>query len=446
MNAAVSPTGPGPTGVASGCASEAGSPRNTALALGVLFLSGAAALAQQILWTRRLVDLLGASTDTFSKVIGAFFVGLALGSVGSALRPASPDRAWRRLVVAELAVGILGTWVLLTVPVTDSLYALPGSGPYLRLALPLILITPPAFAMGWVLPAMISAVQGQRIAVWLYAVNTLGGVLGIAGMTFIALPRWGLTGAGIVACALNGSIALALLVWRPAGRLQAEHPVSAGEGGISLAEARVLAIASGFLVLGLEVVSQHQFAQVTINSHFSSAAVLAAVLLALTAAAAWVGIARIETRSLVRLSLGMSAVACLLEPILFLSVRPGLQIIPYEWTAPRYFAAVAGLAGATLVPMFLSAGVLFPLLLRERGNPVQAAQLLAINGLGGWLGAELTPAWILPHAGLWRTVIGAGAAYWLLHLFVGRRAPISRHWLRASLAIFTLGGLQGLFF
>jgi hypothetical protein len=40
------------------------------------FLSGTASLAHQLLWTRRLVDVLGASTDTFSKVIGAFFIGL----------------------------------------------------------------------------------------------------------------------------------------------------------------------------------------------------------------------------------------------------------------------------------------------------------------------------------------------------------------------------------
>jgi spermidine synthase len=52
---------------------------------GVLaFLSGAAARAHQLLWTRRLVDVLGASTDTFSKVIGGFFFGLAFGRVAAA--------------------------------------------------------------------------------------------------------------------------------------------------------------------------------------------------------------------------------------------------------------------------------------------------------------------------------------------------------------------------
>ena len=43
-------------------------------------LSGAAGLAHQILWTRRMVDVLGANADTFAKVGGTFFVGLALGA------------------------------------------------------------------------------------------------------------------------------------------------------------------------------------------------------------------------------------------------------------------------------------------------------------------------------------------------------------------------------
>jgi len=66
------------------------------------FLSGAAGLAHQILWTRRLVDVLGASADTFSKVVGAFFVGLALGA-WFASRPAPTEtKFWKRVSWAEL--------------------------------------------------------------------------------------------------------------------------------------------------------------------------------------------------------------------------------------------------------------------------------------------------------------------------------------------------------
>ena len=76
-------------------------------ALALAAVSGAAGLAHQILWTRRLVDVLGASADTFSKVIGAFFVGLALGA-WLASRPAGPTaNFWKRVSLAELAVALL---------------------------------------------------------------------------------------------------------------------------------------------------------------------------------------------------------------------------------------------------------------------------------------------------------------------------------------------------
>ncbi len=45
----------------------------------VFFISGAVALVHQVVWTRRMVDVLGASSSTFAQVVGAFFVGLALG-------------------------------------------------------------------------------------------------------------------------------------------------------------------------------------------------------------------------------------------------------------------------------------------------------------------------------------------------------------------------------
>ncbi|MBN9691798.1 MAG: hypothetical protein J0M24_16275 [Verrucomicrobia bacterium] len=447
MSAAVSQLERAPAGLTAP-PEVASARRDQTLAFLLLFASGAAGLAHQILWTRRLVDVLGASTDTFSKVVGAFFVGLALGSGWSALRPPRPETAWRRLVGAELAVALLGVGVLLAVPLADVLRPLPILGPGLRLLLPLLLVTPPAFAMGVVLPAMLSAIHGQRTAVGLYAINTLGGVLGIAGVIFFALPRWGLVGAGLAVCSVNAAIALTVLLWRPRSRAvpataHARHTASAPAGSLGLA------FASGFLVLSLEVVSQHQFAQVTINSHFSSAVVLSAVLLALTAGAALVGTWRLSTARLLPLALGLAAFTCLLEPILFLSVRPGLQIIAYELPPPRYFAAVGILASLTLLPVFFTSGLLFPALLRDATEPRQVAQLLAVNGLGGWLGAELTPALLLPVGGLWRTMLAAGAAYWILKQVARRSQPMAQRWIQwsavaaSALVILFLGRVSG---
>src|SRR5690606_24729896 len=50
-----------------------------------LALSGAAALAAQVIWTRQLALLLGATVYTFSLVLAVFLVGLGIGSSAGSL-------------------------------------------------------------------------------------------------------------------------------------------------------------------------------------------------------------------------------------------------------------------------------------------------------------------------------------------------------------------------
>src|SRR6185436_3933217 len=52
------------------------------LALG---LSGASALAAQVIWTRQLALLLGATVYTFSLVLAVFLIGLGIGSSAGSL-------------------------------------------------------------------------------------------------------------------------------------------------------------------------------------------------------------------------------------------------------------------------------------------------------------------------------------------------------------------------
>jgi hypothetical protein len=48
------------------------------LAVMVLIGSGAAAFGDEVLWTRRMIDLLGASVESSSRVFECFFWGLSL--------------------------------------------------------------------------------------------------------------------------------------------------------------------------------------------------------------------------------------------------------------------------------------------------------------------------------------------------------------------------------
>jgi hypothetical protein len=387
----------------------------------LLFLSGAAGLGHQIIWTRRLVDVLGASAGTFSKVVGAFCIGLALGGAWSALKPAPVATAWRRVALAELVVALLGLVALSAIPIAEAVRALPISSHWIKRILPVALIMPPAAAMGLVLPAVLAAIQVSGKAVWAYSINTLGGVLGICGVVFLALPSWGLHNTGLAVCTINISLAAlaCLLPTQRRGSTHTEIFESVGAFFQARPLANLLAFTSGFLVLGLEVVAQQQFAQVTINSYFSSSTVLAIVILALGLASLVVG--RVAWGGALVAALGLAAGVWLVQPVVFLSLRPGLAIIPYELPPGPYFAEVVMLSLGTLAPGFFAAGLLFPLLLRGVDRPSDVARLLALNGLGCWLGSELTQSFVLPVFGLWRSVLAAAALYLALFFWLRLR-------------------------
>lgn len=366
-----------------------------------------------------MVDALGAGAGTFARVTGAFFLGLSLGAwFASRCRPAN---GWRAAAAAEGAVGLLAAGAL----GTASLPLLSGVPPWLasglEWGLPFALILPPAFGMGVVLPWILGGLpeNGSR-ATRLYAANTAGAVLGIVLVVAGALPLLGLRGAAVAAIACNGLVAAGL--WMFSGRGRTEVETRRATGGDVPREAAVAAFASGFLILGQEVVLQHQFAQVTINSLFSGAVVLGFVLVVLAVSAACApALLRWLRGDLAGWGAGLAALACAVQPFLFVGARDGLKYLSYELPAAAYFREVVLLGLVVVVPVMLFAGLIFPsLLVAGRGNAQATGRLLAWNGLGGLCGAELTNLFVAPIFGLWQGMMVFAVGY--LALFAWRCA------------------------
>ena len=429
-------------------------------ALLLALISGAAGLAHQILWTRRLVDVLGANADTFSKVIGAFFVGLALGAWLASRSNTSAANFWQRVAFAELAVALLALPALFSASLGAWVYQTIIPVGLLKLLLPLVLVTPAAIAMGLVMPWLIRALSAHETfapkqSVWLYGVNTLGGVLGLGGALLFALPTWGLFGASLAAIGLNVFVALGAFAMNvtatprrsevkatpPSPSAESEkaqtHAPGAAHPPDSDAASLLLAFASGFLVLAAEVVLQKQVAQVAINSLFSSAIVLTLVLIALALAALftpWLISRAGDSHRALRFALGAAALLCAAQPFLFTELRDGVNILPYELPPGAYAWELINLGGIALVPMLLASGFVFPLLLRNASTATTASGdsaiarrvgiLLAWNGLGGWLGAESAEALITPQLGLWRSAALLGVGYAVVFLIYDLRFTI----------------------
>ncbi len=384
-----------------------------------------AGLAHQMVWTRRLVDLLGASPLTFSKVVGAFFVGLAAGSALAVFYSGAARRPWRKLADAEALIAILAIPSMLTP-------YFPPAG-FVTSALPFLLVTPPALVMGLVLPWLIRALRatdgtGEVRVTWLYAVNTFGGAAGVVLVLLVALPKWGLANTALACCAINFLVAAgAMLIGRRSGTASNGDVFEVVGGGSGLERSAIwLAFASGFLVLALEVLFQHQFAQVTINSLFSSGTVLVWALLSLaagSAAAGWFG-KRFRSGADAA-ALALAGFFCVFEPVVFCWIRPGLAILPYELKPGAYTVEISLLSLGVLFPVFFAAGMVFPLQLRKANGAKEIAQLLAWNGVGGWLGSELAQTFIAPRFGLWNSVLTLGCGYFFLSFLV---VPRSLKW------------------
>jgi spermidine synthase len=171
-------------------------------------ISGACALGGEVVWTRLMGMLLGATVYVFSIILAVFLVGIALGSglgsmVASSLRD-SPDFLRR----ARLAFG----WcqILLVAAIAWSVYMIADSLPYwpinpllaqnpwytfqIDLMRSIWAILPPTLLWGASFPLALAAVSSPgddsaRLVGGIYAANTFGSIVG-ALLVSLALVPW----------------------------------------------------------------------------------------------------------------------------------------------------------------------------------------------------------------------------------------------------------------
>jgi spermidine synthase len=173
--------------------------------LGVIYvaiaLSGMTALAAEVIWTRILSLLFGATTYTFSLILAAFLVGLGIGStIGSSLaRTIARPRAafaWCQLFLcaaiawsAHVLTQSLPYW-----PINPSISGDPWFTLQLDLVRCLWAVLPAAILWGASFPLALASVaaRGQdpaRLVGGVYAANTVGAIVGALGASLL-LVAW----------------------------------------------------------------------------------------------------------------------------------------------------------------------------------------------------------------------------------------------------------------
>lgn len=192
-----------------------------------LFLSGAAALANQVVWQRSLKIFVGGSEELASMVVVLVFMGgLGLGArlaAGRAPRLRNPLRALGLLevAIAATAFAIRGLFAsgldasLRPVQAAAAAAGIPLVAFYAFGAA--LVLLPPCLLMGATMPVGAEAVQrglGLRdpdVLARLFFVNTLGSAIGALGTGGWALFHWGLQATMLAAVVANVVAALLLL-------------------------------------------------------------------------------------------------------------------------------------------------------------------------------------------------------------------------------------------
>jgi spermidine synthase len=211
------------------------SAEGTRLVYIAIALSGLTALGSEVVWTRVLSLLFGATAYTFSLILAVFLVGLGIGSsLGAALaRGVSNPRIALGWVQLGLCVCI--AWAAYSTadslpywPINPSISTSPSFNFQLDLMRAIWVMLPGALLWGASFPLALAGVAkpGQdsaRLVGGVYAANTVGAILG-ASVTSLAMV--GTVGSQITQQALIGIAAMSGLLMLMPGTGEKRSPLT----------------------------------------------------------------------------------------------------------------------------------------------------------------------------------------------------------------------------
>lgn len=406
-----------------------------ALVLFIFFLSGAAGLLYEVVWTRELTLLLGVTAPAVSTVLATFMGGLGIGGAlaGRMLQNRAPLRFY---AFCEIGVAAFGAATPILLKSAEPFYVIlkqtTGGGAIFimaRAAIAALVLLPPAILMGATLPALAkwSAARGwgARTLGFLYAINTLGAVAGTLGAAFFCIEWFGLRGTIYFAAAINIFVAIAAFIVsrKAAGAADgAIHNITINDRPFSTRPAFAVAALSGCAALACEGLwTRYLVYAVGDNSAYAFAQMLAMFLLGLSAggflAAPFLNKLKNPYFALA-VTQGLLASACLLSTaVLDPKGRYAGFGDPYagDITTPWSEFILYGLltTGKVVLPPTILFGAALPIVLKivsfGAPSPERAVgRALAWNTAGAIAGAVASGFVLLPILGFTRGMVAVG--------------------------------------
>lgn len=212
------------------------------LLLFVSFATGFASFVYEIAWIRMLSLVLGASTHAFELMLSAFILGLALGGFFVRLYIDQLKQPVLILGVIQIVMGLLAMfsmlayeqtfnlmrWMVQSLPADDSGYGLYN---VMSHGLAMLVMLPTTICAGMTLPLITHILYSQnsdeRVIGRVYAVNTVGAILGVLLSVQVLMPSIGLQDMLTLGAITDVLVGVGLIV-----TLNASYAVGLGVTGL----------------------------------------------------------------------------------------------------------------------------------------------------------------------------------------------------------------------
>ncbi len=417
----------------------------------IFVLSGAAALIDEIVWSRQLVLVFGNTTQAVSAILTGFFGGMALGSaVGG--RIADRIRAPLRMYgLLELGLVV----VVLVTPISFRLIGQLYRGIYpgledapqvlalVRVVLAVLALAPATVLMGATLPTLTRhltrTAELSSAFSRLYAANTIGAIAGTAVAGFVLIELLGLSGALAVGAGCSAVAGVAAIWLSRDSERSPEVPASGATRESARAAAAVwavprlaLAVAfiSGLTSIGYQVTWMRLLASGTGNTTYVFTTILTIFLVGLALGAVLFAAIRTRVGDPLRLLAAsqIAAAALALAGLVLVLVAPH---VPTPGKAIETLQTLFGTALLTVLPVTLMLGIAFPAssaLLPDDARRAGRGSglLLAVNTVGAILGSLVLPFFLIPVFGSPLVVAMLAATNVALGIVLGWRLVAGR--------------------
>jgi len=260
----------------------------------LFFVSGFSALVYQTAWQRVLGLFGGSDSISAAIVVGAFLLGLGLGSL---LASTFADRLTDRGAVFAFGLcetGVAAFAIASKVIFYDFLFtqmAAIADSRALTFLVAFLALLIPTLLMGLSLPLLAKGIvrnietASERIS-WLYGVNTLGAAAGAFAAGCFIIGAVGYEVTVKLAAALNLSVGAGALLlaigFRAGGRKSSLRPVAtpqAAEAGARVWQWCLFVFVSGFIIISLEIVWFRVIGTMLQTTAYSFALVLGWILI-----------------------------------------------------------------------------------------------------------------------------------------------------------------------